>query len=284
MKTRKTRLFGMALMAMAMLAASGCSKSDDNGNNGGGYSPNTTQLSGVRAADPKYDTYYECNYRYPVLEFANSNTIIEYANVFDDYVSSLSTHSFPDHSGWYYGNKTTITYTFVDNKVYLTNGDIYTFMDGKLYKDNSSTVLTSWTSGSNNGNLSQQDEELTNKLKNTTWRYVKHVTYYKNTGRTETDTNQYGTVSFRSSFSGSSSVFHVLTVNGKAIGEWWISNGRLCTGLKSNAVNEFTDESIRLFLKIINASIKEIEQLSNNSLVLFDDGDNITDTYYYSAE
>ena len=232
MKTRKTRLFSMMLLATAMLATAGCSKPDDNGNEnngnyGGGGTTNTTQLSGVWAADPCYDTHYECNYRYPVLEFVNSNTIVEYINVHDDYVSPLSTISFPDHSGWYYGSKSTTTYTFIDNKVYLTNGDIYTFMDGKLYKDNSSTVLYSWPSGSNSSNLSPQDEEMTNKLKNTTWRFEKSVTYYKNTGQTKTDTYPYGTISFRSSFSGSSTVFHVLSINGNPFAQWLFKDGEI---------------------------------------------------------
>lgn len=51
MKKRKTRLFGMMLLATAMLAAAGCSKSDDNypptpNDNNGGYTPTPTPGGG----------------------------------------------------------------------------------------------------------------------------------------------------------------------------------------------------------------------------------------------
>lgn len=280
MKTRKTRLFSMMLLATAMLATAGCSKPDDNGNEnngnyGGGGTTNTTQLSGVWAADPRYDTHYECNYRYPVLEFVNSNTIVEYINVHDDYVSPLSTISFPDHSGWYYGSKSTTTYTFIDNKVYLTNGDIYTFMDGKLYKDNSSTVLYSWPSGSNSSNLSPQDEEMTNKLKNTTWRFEKSVTYYKNTGQTKTDTYPYGTISFRSSFSGSSTVFHVLSINGNPFAQWLFKDGEI-----KIATTDYSQ--VTLLGNICMGGT--IEKLTSSTLVTIKEFDSFTRTYYYTSE
>lgn len=131
---------------------------------------------------------------------------------------------------------------------------------------------------SNSSNLSPQDEEMTNKLKNTTWRFEKSVTYYKNTGQTKTDTNQYGTISFRSSFNGSSTLYRVLTINGSPFGIWRFENGELRIGYSSTP----TTDQANLLPKICMGG--SLDQLNSSTLVTTIDLESIRTTYYYTRE
>lgn len=263
-------------MVVVFLTMTGCKKD-------GGTNSTITQLEGFWAASPTYGSYIDCNYRDPVYEFISNNTAFEYVNVYDDYVSGLSTNSMPEHQGWYYDLKKSQTYVFSENKVIFTNGDIYTLVNGKLYKDNSSTVLSPWPSGSSNGggngNQNPQDEELTNKLKNTSWEFVKSVTYYKTSGKTETDSHPYGTVSFRSSFSGNSTTWRILTVNEAPLGIWRFEDGILRIGLHL----DYSDDPDAANLLINVCMGGTIEQLTSSALVTVHDSNVAITTYHYTS-
>lgn len=76
--------------------------------------------------------------RREVLYFYNSNTVIKYFTVCNRNVGDYSKELV---SGWYYAdNDKTYTYTMVDNKVVLTNGEIFTVGEGGefLIKDGDS--------------------------------------------------------------------------------------------------------------------------------------------------
>ena len=102
-------------------------------------------LSGYYST-PEESTYYHLSatkkvpvsMRTGVLYFYNSNTVIKYGSVINRNVGDYSNELV---SGWYYaGSDKTYTYTMVDNKVVLTNGDIFTVGEGGefLIKDGDS--------------------------------------------------------------------------------------------------------------------------------------------------
>lgn len=284
MKTRVTKsiLCGTLLLVSAMLCVTmaGCTKED-------GDDGTSSDLQGFWSANPIYNSYDECNFRSPVYEFVNDNTAIEYINVCDTRIQGVATNRLSDHDGWYYGSKQTKTYAFSNNKVIFTNGDIYTFMNGKLYKDNSSTVLRRWKTESGNGSDDQnpQDTEMTNKLINTTWKFVKSVTYYKSSGTTKTDTNPYGTVSFRSSLDpdcSTNSNYRILAVNGKQLGAWRFKDGILNIGGGPGLdYVQLTSSQLDLLFNIVGTG-GVIEQLTSSSLIIVKEYDSSTQTFYYT--
>lgn len=109
--------------------------------------PRVGELSGYYST-PEESTYYylsatkkvPVSMRTGVLYFYNSNTVIKYFNVMN---RNLGDYSNELVSGWYYegkNNAKTYTYTMVDNKVVLTNGEIFTVGEGGefLIKDGDS--------------------------------------------------------------------------------------------------------------------------------------------------
>ena len=281
MKTRKMTILGIVLMALCLVS---CTKPDD-GNADGTSIDSGEDVEGYWAAQSRYDSDFGSCLRYPVYEFINNNTAIEYENVFNGYdgIYPNGFNSMPDHKGWYYQYKKTLTYTFIDNKIYFTIGVILTCMDGKFYVDNSSIVLSRWKSISDDGDssLSQQDLNLTNKLKTTSWKFVKSITYYKSDGTTKTDNTAYGTISFRSCYDGDYFPWRVLTVNGKMLGMWSFKDGELKIGVGSNWPELTSYETGVLLTRIIRSG-EVIEQLNNNTLVIVYESDICKKTFYYS--
>lgn len=89
-------------------------------------------------------------YKIDVIEIVNKNTLIKYgAWLWDpDKVSSGTKTLGSVYGGRYIGDlvyavyhEYTYTYSRLDNKLFLSNGDIYTIVDGGLVKDGSSGVL-----------------------------------------------------------------------------------------------------------------------------------------------
>lgn len=84
-----------------------------------------------------------------VYYFVNNNTVESYGNITRDANATWfgeKGQSFPYKTGWYYwsGNKRTMTYFIVEDRVVLSNGVIFIISGNTLLLDGSSNVFYKW--------------------------------------------------------------------------------------------------------------------------------------------
>lgn len=141
------KLIFMIIVALMILPS--CKKDNNSASSGG--SVNTNPIIGTWS-EPAY-AYNDMMRRDEAYYFINDNTVTKlgvcYNQPYVVYFNGSPLASFetpvPTHSGWYYkGGNTMVTYTFEDNKIWMTDGTIFTYMNGKLYKDNANVVLEKW--------------------------------------------------------------------------------------------------------------------------------------------
>jgi len=125
----------MTIVAMLVCLTS-CSKDKEEGKPTGVSGLYYYSIGGSNASRTAYN-------------FVNGNTVEIYGALSSNPNSKWGDEkgvSFPLRSGWYYspGNKNNYTYTIVDNKIILTNGNILTINGENLMMEGTSIILNKW--------------------------------------------------------------------------------------------------------------------------------------------
>lgn len=95
--------------------------------------------------------YYENNRGYrDAYHFIQKNTVVRYSNLTRDYGETwdgIPGIPFEERDGWYrcpYANKTTLTYYIVENKIFMSDGDILTIVGDILIREGSGNEFRIW--------------------------------------------------------------------------------------------------------------------------------------------
>ena len=95
-----------------------------------------------------HDTYWLGRDAY---HFIQKNTVVRYSCLTQDpedtWGDGIPSIPFEERDGWYrnpYGNKTTLTYYIVENKIFMSDGDILTIVGDILIREGSGNEFRIW--------------------------------------------------------------------------------------------------------------------------------------------
>ena len=96
--------------------------------------------------------YYEYDWCYrDAYHFIQKNTVVRYSHLTRDYGTTwgdgIISIPFEERDGWYrctYANKTTLTYYIVENKIFMSDGDILTIVGDILIREGSGNEFRIW--------------------------------------------------------------------------------------------------------------------------------------------